>query len=111
MRKKRDTVLATPQLRVLLGANPFVEQVEVEGVLLKDESYCQVACDLKDLGKLKQFLCSVTSLSDTDILFVAEESITYLNIQSADNLIEWAATFHRGTRADPFLHLQQISEY
>lgn len=90
MQKKRTIVLETPQLKELLGEN-FTTSVSItDHVLLKSDKYCQVGCDLRELADLRTVLEGLVDLSNCDVLFVAEVSITYMDTESTDNLIQWA---------------------
>lgn len=96
MQKKRAIVLGTPQLRQLLGDNPIISEEDTEQVLLRSDKYCQLGCDLRKLDALRQCLESFLPLSDCSVLFVAEVSITYMDTNSADALIQWASTIGHG---------------
>lgn len=86
-------VLNTPQLRELLGTEGLRKAHPDDGPLvLQSEKYCQIGCDLRDLETLKETLSRLVKLSDCEFLFVAEVSITYMDTQSADALIEWASS-------------------
>lgn len=90
MQKKRTIVLETPQLKELLGENFTTSETITDHVLLKSDKYCQVGCDLRELADLRAVLEGLVDLSNCDVLFVAEVSITYMDTESTDNLIQWA---------------------
>ncbi|KPM35268.1 tRNA wybutosine-synthesizing protein 4 [Neonectria ditissima] len=92
MRKKRAVVLATPQLRELLGPDPIISENDTDQILLRSEKYCQLGCDLRQLDALRHCLESFLPLSECSVLFVAEVSITYMDTHSADALIDWASS-------------------
>lgn len=96
MRKKRAIVLATPELRELLGPDPIISEKDTDQILLRSDKYCQVGCDLRQLDTLRQTLQSFLSLSECNVLFVAEVSITYMDTLSADSLIQWASSIGQG---------------
>ncbi|CAG9980803.1 unnamed protein product [Clonostachys byssicola] len=104
MRKKRTIVLETPELRGILGSDFKTSQVEGDPVLLKSDKYCQLACDLRDLKGFQQTLESLLPLSECSVLFVAEVSITYMDTESADALIQWASSIGKAE----FCLLEQI---
>lgn len=93
MLKKRKVVLETPTMRELLG-NDFT--TGESGVLLRSKRYCQLGCDLRQLEELQTMLEMLLPLSDCAVLFVAEVSVTYMDTDSADSLIEWASTVGKG---------------
>ena len=96
MLKKRDIVLETPQLRELLGQDVSVSETDKDPVLIKSSTYCQVACDLRELETLRRTLASLTPLAESEVLFVAEVSVTYMDTLSADSVIEWASSIGKG---------------
>ncbi|KAH7311763.1 S-adenosyl-L-methionine-dependent methyltransferase [Stachybotrys elegans] len=104
MNKKRTIVLETPQLRELLGPDPFIGSSNDGPLLLRSEKYCQLACDLRQLDKLRQALESLLELDHCEVLFVAEVSITYMDTKSADALINWASSIGQAE----FCLLEQI---
>jgi hypothetical protein len=92
MIKKRDTVSSIMELNSLLSN---VEVLDGD-VLFRSDQYLQLGCDLRDLGLLNQTLTSVVDVENCIILFIAEVSITYMNVEAADALIEWAGNFLDG---------------
>ncbi|KAF4465286.1 leucine carboxyl methyltransferase 2 [Fusarium albosuccineum] len=104
IRKKRAIVLATPQLRDLLGPDPFISSNDTDHLLLRSDKYCQIGCDLRELDSLRKCLESFLSLSDCSVLFVAEVSVTYMDTASADILIQWASSIGQAE----FCLLEQI---
>ncbi|RGP66430.1 leucine carboxyl methyltransferase 2 [Fusarium longipes] len=104
MRKKRAIVLGTPQLRELLGDNPYISEKDTDHLLLRSDKYCQVGCDLRELETLRKCLESFLSLSECSVLFVAEVSVTYMDTVSADALIQWASSIGQAE----FCLLEQI---
>ncbi|KAM0352848.1 hypothetical protein ACHAPU_001730 [Fusarium lateritium] len=104
MRKKRQIVLGTPQLRELLGDDPFISEKDTDHLLLRSDKYCQIGCDLRELESLRRCLESFLSLSQCSVLFVAEVSVTYMDTASADALIQWASSIGQAE----FCLLEQI---
>lgn len=96
MKKKRAIVLQTPELRNLLGNDFTLGDEDKDDLLLRSNKYCQLGCDLRQLDKLRMTLESIINLPECAILFVAEVSITYMDTQSADSLIQWGSTVGRG---------------
>ncbi|KAF4982543.1 hypothetical protein FZEAL_1853 [Fusarium zealandicum] len=104
MRKKRAVVLGTPQLKELLGPDPFISDNDTDHLLLRSDKYCQIGCDLRELDSLRKCLESFLPLSDCSVLFVAEVSVTYMDTASADALIQWASSIGKAE----FCLLEQI---
>jgi hypothetical protein len=69
-----------------LAALLFLQQILTPRV----SRYLQLGCDLRDLDALESILLSAVNLEESQILFVAEVSITYMDCQAADALIRWA---------------------
>jgi tRNA wybutosine-synthesizing protein 4 len=65
-------------------------------VVLHSDKYVQLGCDLRDLPRLSVALSSVVDIQECLILFVAEVSITYMDLKAADELIKWASTLPNG---------------
>ncbi|KAK0635117.1 hypothetical protein B0T17DRAFT_586727 [Bombardia bombarda] len=104
--RKRQTVVGTPEL---LGAFTGVATAATEelppNVVFRSDQYVQVGCDLRQLGTLRAALVSVLGdLSECVFLFVAEVSITYMETEGADGVVEWAA----GLGDSEFVLLEQI---
>ncbi|KAG6012098.1 tRNA methyltransferase ppm2, partial [Claviceps lovelessii] len=91
MRKKRSVVQETPQLRGILGKDFVINDSDGDHVMLRSELYCQIGCDLREVDKLGVLLEELTPLCECPVLFVAEVSITYMDTQFADALIQWAS--------------------
>lgn len=92
MIKKRDMVSSTKELNELLSNVEFLGG----DVLLRCDQYLQLGCDLRDLEHLNQTLKSVVDVEKCLILLTAEVSITYMDTESADALIEWASRLPDG---------------
>ncbi|KAG4439789.1 hypothetical protein IFR05_004720 [Cadophora sp. M221] len=87
MLKKRAVIQTTAEL------NSMLTDIEIsEGdVLFRSDQYIQLGCDLRDLGSLGRVLGSVVEIEKCSILFTAEVSITYMSVEAADALIQWAS--------------------
>ncbi|RKF59928.1 tRNA wybutosine-synthesizing protein 4 [Golovinomyces cichoracearum] len=87
--RKRKIIQETPDL------NSMLNNIEVtEGhILLRSDQYLLVGCDLRCLYQLSEILSDIVNAQDALILFIAEVSITYMDVKNADNLIEWASKF------------------
>ncbi|RFU76162.1 leucine carboxyl methyltransferase [Trichoderma arundinaceum] len=108
IQKKRAIVLKTPELRSLLGNDFTLGDGGEDGLLLYSNKYCQLGCDLRQLDRLRILLKSIVNLAECAILFVAEVSITYMDTQSTDSLINWGSTVGR---ENDFCLLEQIIPY
>ncbi|KAK1985096.1 leucine carboxyl methyltransferase [Colletotrichum cereale] len=101
IQKKRQIVLETPELQGLLGS---WEVSQDSPVVLKSQRYCQVGCDLRQLATLQRCLDTLFDIPNTEFLFVAEVSITYMDTEGADGVIGWASAL----RHADFCLLEQI---
>lgn len=93
MLKKREIVQRTDELYATLSG---VVVPEEGNVLLRSDQYLQLGCDLRDVSCLQQSLAAVLDILTCDVLFAAEVSITYMNVDAADALIGWASTLPSG---------------
>jgi tRNA wybutosine-synthesizing protein 4 len=84
MSRKRTTVLNTPELRSVFA--PLHTNVGGH-VLLESDMYCQRGCDLRNTADLERALSSVLDRNNCIFLFVAEVSITYMEVRFLLNLL------------------------
>ncbi|GAW14790.1 hypothetical protein ANO14919_041930 [Xylariales sp. No.14919] len=103
MSKKRTIVLNTPELSSVF--EPFYTNAG-EHVLLKSDMYAQIGCDLRKTADIEKALSICLNLNPSDciFMFVAEVSITYMETQGADGVIEWASSLSQAE----FCLLEQI---
>ncbi|KAI1825176.1 leucine carboxyl methyltransferase [Xylaria intraflava] len=101
MAKKRTIVLNTPELRSVFEP---LDTDAGEHVLLKSGMYSQIGCDLRNTADIKNALSICLDISECIFMFVAEVSITYMETQSADSVIEWASSLSQAE----FCLLEQI---
>ena len=88
MEKKCDIISTTSQLRELLG--PHDRPVGDGGIIMRSEHYLAIGCDLTDISRLDMLLASEIQLSNCLVLCTAEVSVTYMDTNAADSLIQWA---------------------
>jgi tRNA wybutosine-synthesizing protein 4 len=93
MKRKQQTVLSTEELRDPLTD---LETRDDSPVLLTSKEYVQIGVDLRRTDILQASLASVVDISNCCFLFVAEVSITYMETEGADNVIQWAQTLGDG---------------
>lgn len=94
MRKKCKIVQETPELNSPL---PGIKSTTEGHLMFQSDQYAQVGCDLRDLSNIEQSLSTLVSLPDSEFLFVAEVSITYMETEAADSVIRWASSLGQGT--------------
>ncbi|KAK0705156.1 methyltransferase-like protein [Lasiosphaeris hirsuta] len=89
--RKRQTVEATPELKGMLKW-PREPGELAPPLVFESNEYVQIGCDLRDLKTLREGLEMVVDVENCSLLFVAEVSITYMETDGADNVIEWASS-------------------
>lgn len=88
MEKKCNVISNTSQLRDLLG--PHDRPLDPSGLVLRSEHYLAIGCDLANITRLDKLLASEVRMSNCLVLCTAEVSITYMDTNAADALIQWA---------------------
>ncbi|KAK1761293.1 LCM-domain-containing protein [Echria macrotheca] len=106
--RKRGVVEATAELHGMLSG--IRRREEIEGpVVFDSEEYAQVGCDLRRLDVLRKGLGLVLGgdeeVGRCEFLFVAEVSITYMDTEGADGVIQWASGMGAESQ---FVLLEQI---
>ncbi|TLS23484.1 uncharacterized protein PpBr36_06263 [Pyricularia pennisetigena] len=99
--RKQHVVLETPELRDRFEP---LEKFDTPPVFLRSSRYVQVGCDLRNIGSLQAALESLVDITAASFLFVAEVSITYMETDAADAVIQWASKLGDST----FCLLEQI---
>lgn len=87
MEKKRRVIQETTELNSML-TNLNVSRDPM--VFLQSDEYIQMGCDLRELDKIQQTLSRLIDIDDSEFIFVAEVSITYMETAAADAVIQWA---------------------
>ena len=87
--KKCAVIRNTPQLSELLKKERPLHNTNV---LLDTDQYIAVACDLQDLNHLKT-VDTILRREKCSVLFIAEVSMTYMEPQHADAVMQWASQY------------------
>ncbi|KAI1972797.1 tRNA methyltransferase ppm2 [Ophidiomyces ophidiicola] len=91
MLEKRDAIRNTSALNSLLSNTDY--PAEDSPTLIRSKEYIGIGCDLGELAKLEAALRSeLGSIAKYSILCTAEVSLTYMDVKSADALLQWAST-------------------
>lgn len=93
LREKAKIVQGTPELRSYLSG---IKENTEEPVIFQSDQYAQIGSDLRDLSNIGQALSALVSVPDSEFLFIAEVSLTYMETEAADAVIRWASGFKRG---------------
>ena len=88
MSRKCEIISNTPQLSSLI--QPIEQGPQLGAICLRSPHYIALGCDLTNNKELIQ-LAGELNLASCRVLCIAEVSITYMNIESADALISWAS--------------------
>ncbi|OQV06684.1 hypothetical protein CLAIMM_11224 [Cladophialophora immunda] len=92
METKRDIIMSTPELRDLLHFSGSSCGGSDPAVLVDSEEYAAIGCDMRNLQRLERLLKkSVVSLDECSVLCIAEDSISFMPVSSADALISWCS--------------------
>ncbi|SZF05396.1 unnamed protein product [Blumeria hordei] len=87
--RKRTIVQQCPELHSALTNTASSEN----NILLRSDQYFQVGCDLRELTLLEEVLATIFERNNCSVLFVAEVSLTYMDVSAANALIKWASSF------------------
>ncbi|KAK8249966.1 hypothetical protein IWZ00DRAFT_554024 [Phyllosticta capitalensis] len=91
MQKKRACINQAEDLK---ASFPFLQDWTVKDPeVWQAGQYLAVGCDLRQLSELERILNSVANAKDKAILFVAEVSVAYMDVKSADAVVSWASSF------------------
>ncbi|KAJ0125523.1 leucine carboxyl methyltransferase [Diaporthe amygdali] len=102
--RKRQVILATPELESRLSGVQAEQDEAHPNMLLRSDRYHLVGCDLRQSMALQQVLNLIVDPKECIFLFLAEVSITYMETDSADSLIQWASSLGQAE----FCLLEQI---
>jgi tRNA wybutosine-synthesizing protein 4 len=94
--KKVKIVKETASFRNLLSGIEQPQPQNGQGTKFKSDQYIAIGCDLGDLATLDTLFSENNVAADCSLLFTAEVSLTYMEVDLADKLIEWASKFEDG---------------
>lgn len=78
-------------------------------VQIRSKQYIALGCDLKNLTKLEDVLKNEILPSDCSILCTAEVSLTYMDVKSADAVINFASKISNGKKTASNSFISDIS--
>lgn len=64
---------------------------DADPALLRSEQYIAIGCDLADIHKLNTIVTNEVDSETCSTLFLAEVSLTYMDLTAADALLKWAS--------------------
>ncbi|KKK23217.1 hypothetical protein P175DRAFT_0472781 [Aspergillus ochraceoroseus IBT 24754] len=89
MINKKMAIQRTEVITQVLGNVEFFS--DDSGVQIRSPQYIAVGCDLKNLDKLDRVLKTHVLPAECAVLFLAEVSLTYMDVQSANAVVTWAS--------------------
>lgn len=92
---KKNAIRNTKEITGVLGDVEFGS--DEDAVQLRSSRYIAVGCDLKNLKKVDDVLrdCILPS-QECSVLFLAEVSLTYMDVKSANEVVKWASNLTQG---------------
>lgn len=92
---KKNAIRQTQEITRVLGNIEFGSDEDV--IQISTSRYRAVGCDLKNLKKLDEVLQNnILPSVDCSVLLLAEVSLTYMDVQSANEIIKWASKLTNG---------------
>ncbi|KAJ5719485.1 LCM-domain-containing protein [Penicillium malachiteum] len=87
---KKNAIRRTPDITNVLGDVEFGS--DADAIQIDSSRYRAVGCDLKNLKKLEDVLRSkILPSTECSVLFLAEVSLTYMDVHSANEVVKWAS--------------------
>lgn len=71
---------------------------EESAVQIRSRHYLALGCDLKNLDKLDNVLKTEILPAECAVLFLAEVSLTYMDVKSANAVVNWASKLSTGAK-------------
>lgn len=94
MVNKKTAIQRTKEITELLEDVEFLS--DEKAIQIRSKNYLAVGCDLKNLEKLDDTLRNEILPADCSVLCLAEVSLTYMDVQSANTAIAWASKLSDG---------------
>ena len=94
MINKKTALRQTGEITELLEGVEFLP--DDSDVQIRSKDYIAVGCDLKNLTKLDRVLKTQILSSECSVLFLAEVSLTYMDVKSANAVVNWASKLSDG---------------
>ena len=92
---KKNAIRQTQEITGILENVEFSS--DQAAIQIRSSQYLAVGCDLKNLRKLDDVLrTSILPSNDCPVLFLAEVSLTYMDVQSANEVVKWASKLTNG---------------
>ncbi|KAF9886984.1 tRNA methyltransferase ppm2, partial [Aspergillus nanangensis] len=89
MVNKKISIQRTPEITDHLEDIEFLP--DENPIQIRSKKYLAVGCDLKNLDKLDKTLRTEVLPEKCEVLFLAEVSLTYMDVKSANAVVNWAS--------------------
>ncbi|KNG84409.1 leucine carboxyl methyltransferase 2 [Aspergillus nomiae NRRL 13137] len=89
MVNKKKAIRQTNEITQLLEDVEFLP--DENALQIRSKHYVAIGCDLKNLTKLDDVLRAEVLPSECAVLFLAEVSLTYMDVKSANAVVSWAS--------------------
>ncbi|KAF7591242.1 tRNA methyltransferase ppm2 [Aspergillus hancockii] len=89
MVNKKTAIRRTDEITQLLEDVEFLS--DDSAVQIRSKHYLAIGCDLKNITKLDSVLKAEVLPSECSVLFLAEVSLTYMDVKSANAVVSWAS--------------------
>ncbi|GFF34488.1 hypothetical protein IFM58399_03889 [Aspergillus lentulus] len=96
MVNKKTAICRTDEITQLLENVEFLS--DESPIQIRSEQYLAIGCDLKNLKKLDDVLKTEVLPSECSILFLAEVSLTYMDVKSANAVLDWASKLNNDSQ-------------
>lgn len=94
MINKKTAIRRTDEITQTLGDVEFLS--DESAVQIRSTHYLGIGCDLKNLKKLDDVLRNEVLPAECSVLFLAEVSLTYMDVKSANAVLDWASRLNNG---------------
>ena len=94
MVNKKTAIRQTNEITQLLEDVEFLP--DESALQIRSKHYVAIGCDLKNLTKLDDVLRAEVLPSECAVLFLAEVSLTYMDVKSANAVVSWASRLNNG---------------
>jgi len=76
-----------------------------KAVQIRSDHYLAIGCDLKNIEKLDKTLHNEVLPAKCSVLYLAEVSLTYMDVESANAVVNWASKLSSGQGFIPFSNI------
>ncbi|GKZ18099.1 tRNA methyltransferase ppm2 [Aspergillus brasiliensis] len=96
MINKKTAIRRTDEITRVLKDVEFLS--DESPVQIRSAQYLGIGCDLKNLKKLDDVLRNEVLPAECSVLFLAEVSLTYMDVKSANAVVEWASKLNNDAK-------------